>query len=66
MKKMLLTIISILIVLFSSILIYHVFSEDSIEINQTDEKLDTTEGVMNEIDESLLAEDDEVDIGEMV
>ena len=66
MKKMLLAIISILIVLFSSVLIYNSFSEDSIEINQTDEKLDTTEGVMNEIDESLLAEDDEVDIGEMV
>jgi len=66
MKKMLLTIISILIVFFSSILIYHIFSEDSIEVNQTDERYDTTEDVMNEIDESLLDEDDELDIGEMV
>jgi len=66
MKKMLLTIISVLIVLFSSVLIYHVFSEDSIKIDQTDEKEDTTEDVMNEIDESLLDENDEVEIGEMV
>ena len=66
MKKMLLTIISILIVFFCSILIYHIFSEDSIEVNQTDERYDTTEDVMNEIDESLLDEDDELDIGEMV
>ncbi len=66
MKKMLLTIISVLILLFSSVLIYHVFSEDSIKIDQTDEKEDTTENVMNEIDESLLDENDEVDIGEMV
>ena len=63
---MLLTIISVLIVLFSSVLIYHVFSEDSIKIDQTDEKEDTTEDVMNEIDESLLDENDEVEIGEMV
>ena len=66
MKKMLLTIISILIVFFSSILIYHVFSEDSIQVNQTDERYDTTEDVMNEIDENLLDENDELDIGEMV
>lgn len=66
MKKILLTIISILIVLFSSVLVHHVFSEDSIKIDQTDEKEDTTENVMNEIDESLLSEDDEVEIGEMV
>ena len=66
MKKMLLTIISVSILLFSSVLIYHVFSEDSIIIDQTDEKEDTTENVMNEIDESLLDENDEVEIGEMV
>jgi len=66
MKKMLLTIISVLILLFSSVLIYHVFSEDLIKIDQTDEKEDTTENVMNEIDESLLDENDEVEIGEMV
>ena len=50
----------------NAILIYHVFSEDSIKIDQTDEKEDTTEDVMNEIDESLLDENDEVEIGEMV
>ena len=66
MKKILLTIISVLVILFSSVLIYHVFSEDSIEINQGVEKEDSTDDVMNEIDESLLDENDEVKIGEMV
>ena len=66
MKKILLTIISVLIILFSSVLIYHVFSEDSIEINQGVEKEDSTDDVMNEIDESLLDENDVVNIGEMV
>lgn len=66
MKKILLTIISVLIILFSSVLIYHVFSEDSIEINQGVEKEDSTDDVMNEIDESILDENDEVKIGEMV
>ena len=66
MKKILLAIISALIILLSSVLIYHVFSEDSVEIDQTDEKKDTTEDVMNEIDENILNENDEVEIGEMV
>ena len=66
MKKILLTIISVLIILFSSVLIYHVFSEDSIEINQGVEKEDSTYYVMYEIDESLLDENDVVNIGEMV
>ena len=66
MKKILLTIISVLIILFSSVLIFHVFSDDSIEINQGGEKEDSTGDVMNEINESLLDENDEVKIGEMV
>ena len=66
MKKILLTIISVLVILFSSVLIYHVFSEDSIEINQGVEKEDSTDDVMNEIDESLIDENDEVKIGEIV
>lgn len=66
MKKIILTVISVLILLFSSILIYHVFSENSIEIDQSDETGSTTDNVMNEIDESLLNEDDEVEIGEMI
>jgi len=66
MKKILLAVISVLILLFSSVLIYHVFSEDAIEINQNGETEDTTDNVMNEIDESLLNEDDELEIGEIV
>jgi len=66
MKKMILTVIAVLILLFSSLLIYHVFSENSIEIDQGDETEDTVDNVMNEIDESLLNEDHEVEIGEMI
>ena len=67
MKKALLTIISIFILIFSSILIYHVFSDDSIEIEQGDTKKDTTnDDVMDEIDENLIDENDEIEIGEMV
>ena len=66
MKKMILAVISVLILLFSSVLIYHVFSEDTIEIDQGDETDDTVDNFMNEVDESLLNEDDEVEIGEMI
>lgn len=66
MKKMILAVIAVLIILFSSVLIYHVFSEESVEIDQGDETQDTTDDIMDEIDESLLDEDDEVEIGEMI
>lgn len=66
MKKMILAVIAVLILLFSSLLIYHVFSENSIEINQSDETEDTVDNVMNEVNESLLNEDDEVEIGEII
>ena len=66
MKKMILAVISILILLFSSVLIFHVFSEDSVEINQGDETKYTTDDVMDEIDDSLLNEDDDIEIGEMI
>ena len=66
MKKMILAVIAVLILLFSSLLVYHVFSENSIEIDQGNEAEDTVDNVMNEVDESLLNEDDEVEIGEMI
>lgn len=66
MKKMILAVIAVLIILFSSVLIYHVFLEESVEIDQDDETQDTTDDIMDEIDESLLDEDDEVEIGEMI
>lgn len=66
MKKILLSLIAVMILVFSSVLIYHVSTDDSITISQTDEKGNTTEDVMNEIDESILSEGDEVEIGEMI
>ena len=66
MKKILLTVISVLILLFSSVLVYHIVSEDSVDIDQGDQIKDTTSDILDEIDESLLEEDDEVEIGDMV
>jgi hypothetical protein len=66
MKKILLTVISVLILLFSSVLIYHVFSEDPIEIKQGDEVDITIDDILYEIDRNLNLEDYEVEIGEMI
>lgn len=67
MKEKLLALIAILTLMFSCLLIYHVFSEDTIEISQGDgESEDTTDNVMNEVNEGLLNEDDEIEIGEMI
>ena len=66
MKKMILAVIAVLILLFSSLLIYHIFSENAIEIDQGDETENTVDNVMNEVNESLLNEDNEVEIGEMI
>ena len=55
-----------LILLLSSVLVYHMSSDDSITINQDDETVDSTDNVIDEIDDSLINEDDEVEIGEMI
>ena len=67
MKKMLLTVISVLILVLSSVLIYHIVTDESIEVNQTlDGEYYTLADISSEIDDVLLDEDNEIEIGEMI
>ncbi len=67
MKKILLTVISLLILVFSSVLIYHIVTNEVVDNDKTgDEEYDTLPDISNEIDDFLLDENNEVDIGEMI
>ena len=67
MRKKILVIIFVLIMVFSTALIYNVYTDEFGKEDVTgysDEV--TSDDVMNEIDDSLLDEDDAVEIGGMV
>ena len=66
MKKVFLILLSVLIIFFSSLLIIHVFSEDSITIDTGYEEEDLTFDLLDEIDENLIEENVEVEIGEII
>jgi len=67
MKKMLLTVISALIILFSLVLIYHTVTDDFVDSDQPIDGEDINiSDVSSEIDDVLLDENDEIDIGEMI
>lgn len=67
MKKMLLTIIFVLILLFSIILIYHSVTDEPVDNDQSADKEDTVlADVSSEIDDVLLDEQNEIEIGEMI
>ena len=67
MKKILLTVISVLIILFSLYLIYHTVIDDSVDSDQPIDGEDITiSDISSEIDDVLLDENDEIDIGEMI
>jgi len=66
MKKILLAIIMFLIIIFSAVLINHITSKENIEINQDDEIKNTTDELLSEIDEIIINEDEEIEIGEMI
>ena len=67
MKKMLLTAIYMLILLLSSVLIYHIATDEAVDINQTiDGEGITLSDFSSEIDDVLLDEDNEIEIGEMI
>jgi len=64
---MFLTIIGVLILVLCSILIYHVVTDGPIDIDQTGDGEDNTlTDISNEIDDVLLGEDNEIEIGEMI
>jgi len=67
MRKKILAIIFILIIVVSTALIYNVYTDESGKEDKTgysDEV--TSDDVMSEIDDILLDEDDDVEIGEMI
>ena len=67
MKKMVLTIISVLILILSTVLVYHILTDETVELNQTtDGEYDTLTDISVEIDEVLLDEYEEIKIGEMI
>ena len=66
MKKILLTLLFIMIVIFSSVLIFNILSEDSKKVEIDDEPNYSTEEIMGEINNNLLDEDDEIEIGEII
>ena len=67
MKKILLTVISVLIILFSLYLIYHTVIDDSVDSDQPIDGEDITiSDISSGIDDVLLDENDEIDIGEMI
>ena len=67
MKKMFLTIISVFIIILSSVFVYHITTDKSVDFDQTIDGEDVAlTDVSNEIDDILLDEDDEIDIGEII
>ena len=67
MKKMFLTVISVLILVLSSVLIYHIVTDEPVDIDQTvDGEDDNLADISSEIDDALLDENNEIEIGEMI
>ena len=67
MKKIVLTVLFVLILILSSVLIYHIAINEPVKVKQTiDDENVTSSDISNEIDDVLLKEDDEIDIGDMI
>ena len=67
MKKMFLTVISVLILVLSSVLIYHIVTDEPVDLDQTvDGEDDNLADISSEIDDALLDENNEIEIGEMI
>jgi len=66
MNKKIFGLIFGLIIIISSVLIFSILTENLKEVGDDENQGDTTNDILNEIDENLLGEDDEIEIGEMV
>ena len=66
MKKILLILLFLLIVIFSSVIVFNILSEDSKNIKLDDDQDYSTEDIIDEINNNLLYEYDEVEIGEII
>jgi hypothetical protein len=66
MNKKIIGIIFGLIIVISSVLLFSISTENPKQVGDEENQGDMTIDILNEIDESLLGEDDEIEIGEMV
>ena len=66
MNKKIIGLIFGAIIVISSVLIFSILTENSKQVDYEENQGDMTIDILNEIDESLLGEDDEIEIGEMV
>ena len=66
MKEKITAIIILIVVLSSVLILFSWLNQTPIEVNEEQTEGESTEEILDEIDGSLLGEDDEIEIGEMV
>jgi len=66
MNKKIIGLVFGLIVVISSVIMFSISTENPKQVGDEENQGDMTIDILNEIDESLLGEDDEIEIGEMV
>ena len=66
MNKKIIGLVFGLIIVISSVLLFSILTENPKQVGDEENQGDMTIDILNEIDESLLGEDDEIEIGEMV
>ncbi len=66
MNKKIIGLIFGLIIVISSVIMFSISTENPKQVDDEENQGDMTIDILNEIDESLLGEDDEIEIGEIV
>ncbi len=66
MNKKIIGLVFGLIIVISSAFLFSILTENSKQVGDEENEDDMTIDILNEIDESLLGEDDEIEIGEIV
>jgi len=66
MNKKIIGLIFGLIIIISSVLLFSILTEKPKQVGDEENQGDMTIDILKEIDESLLGEDGEIEIGEMV
>jgi len=66
MKKTLIILLFTLILVVSSMLVYHTVTREPITYQHTDVDIDPSESVYSDINDFVLDENEEIEIGEMI
>ena len=66
MKEKITAIILLMVVLSSVLILFSLFNQTPTEVTEEQTEGESMEEVLSEIDGSLLGEDDEIEIGEMI